>query len=81
MIEENTTISAEQNAFNEEWVVTAEICKELDVTRASIVYAHRRGLLPEPIIIPGTKSYIWKREDVTPYVRRWQEKLIEKRGY
>jgi hypothetical protein len=72
-----------QEEFDEKYITSTEICRDLDVTRASLVGARERGALPEPVRInrPNGDPHIliWVREDVAPYIERWKADLIGRR--
>lgn len=69
-----------QKTFDEEYITTSEIQKRVNVTRSTILQARRRGLLPNPIIVPGNGAFIWKRADVEPYLQAWEVSLACRRG-
>lgn len=73
-------VSSTQQEFDETFITSSEIGKELKVCRASIVSARRRGLLPQPIVVNGAQIYIWKREIVRPYLDNWKAMLQARRG-
>ncbi len=68
-----------QEEFDSTYITSIEICKTLLVTRASIVNATRRGLLPEPIHI-NKNIHLWKREDVVFRLEAWKLSLQSRRG-
>ncbi|MBN6046745.1 hypothetical protein JYK13_22620 [Citrobacter sp. ku-bf4] len=73
-------VKTAQQEFDETFITSSEIGKELDVCRATIVNARRRGLLPEPIVVNGAQIYIWKRDIVRPYLDAWKVMLQARRG-
>jgi hypothetical protein len=54
-------------------MTSSEIKRRLGVTRAAIIQARVKGLLPDPIMIEGHMT-IWKRWFIEPYVEAWQKK-------
>lgn len=79
VVENNQTA---QNRFNERYITSAEICKQLGVTRTSVLYARRRGKLPNSISLCGHENGIcfWEREEVKPALAAWQSELNQRKG-
>lgn len=69
-----------QEQFDATYITSSEICKELDITRSTIVTGRRRGLLPKPIVVNGAQIQIWHRTEVRPYLDAWKLKLDARRG-
>lgn len=69
-----------QEKFDSTYISSSEICRELGVTRATIVNARRRGLLPDPVIVNDIQLYLWERETVQPYLEAWLLMLKSRRG-
>lgn len=76
---EEAQISA-QEKFDNTYISSSEICRELGVTRATIVNARRRGLLPDPVIVNDIQLYLWERKTVQPYLDAWSLMLKSRRG-
>jgi hypothetical protein len=76
---EQVTKTAQQE-FDEIYITSSEIGRELDVCRATLVSARRRGLLPDPIFVNGAQIFIWKRDIVRPYLDAWKLILQARRG-
>lgn len=70
----------QQEQFDETYITSSEICRELNITRSTIVTGRRRGLLPKPIVVNGAQIQIWHRSEVRPYIDAWKEKLGLRRG-
>lgn len=69
-----------QKDFDAKYITSTEIQKRMKVERASILNARRRGLLPNPVIVPGVRAFIWEREAVEPYLKAWEISLASRRG-
>ena len=73
-----------QAEFDEKYITSTELCRELVVTRATLVNGRRRGALPEPVRIdrPDGSPHvmIWIREEVAPFVTAWKAELAARRG-
>lgn len=69
-----------QEVFDEKYITSSEIQKELKVNRSAILYARRRGMLPEPIVVRGSRSFIWDREKAKPFLEAWKLSLASRRG-
>lgn len=68
-----------QEEFDTIYITSSEICKALRVTRAAVVNARKRGLLPDPIVV-NDQILIWKRNRVKPYLEAWDISLQSRRG-
>lgn len=53
--------AAAQARFDERYITSSEICELMNVTRASVLLARRRGVLPDPIKVQGSVLFIWER--------------------
>ena len=69
-----------QTRFDELYITSSEIQKDLQVNRSAILYARRRGMLPEPIVVHGTRAFIWERAKATPFIEAWKISLASRRG-
>lgn len=76
MSDKNTS----QERFDELYITSSEIQQELKVNRSAILYARRRGMLPEPIVVRGSRSFIWERERARPFIDAWALSLASRRG-
>lgn len=74
------SLPSAQQEFDDTYITSSEIGKELNVCRATIVQARRKGLLPDPIVVNGAQIYIWKRAIVRPYLDAWKLMLQARRG-
>jgi hypothetical protein len=61
-----------QERFNRDYVTGYEIQNILGIQRCSVTTANKRGFLPDPIVIPGSKTFIWEREKVQTYIDAWR---------
>ena len=68
-----------QQRFDQLYITSTEIQTEVGVTRTSIMYARKRGTLPEPIVVNGGQVMLWEREIAKPFIDAWKEDLC-KRG-
>lgn len=68
-----------QEEFDAKYISSTEICRDLDVTRATLVNGRRRGALPDPICVfrPNGSVHImlWERAVAAPFVARWKAEL------
>lgn len=69
-----------QTRFDETYISSNELCKLLDIDRSILHNGRKRGILPNPIIVPGVNTYIWEREPLTPYLEAWKINLASRRG-
>lgn len=66
-----------QEEFDATYITSSEICRELGITRATIVTGKRRGLLPNPITCEQLQ--LWRRAEVRPHLDAWKVKLQARR--
>lgn len=70
----------QQKEFDAKYITANEICKSMNLTRASIYSAQKRGILPPPIVVYGSKTHVWVREEVQPNLDKWNNALQIRRG-
>lgn len=72
-----------QEEFDAKYISSTEICRDLGVTRASVVNARNRGVLPEPVHVRRANGdphiMLWDRKVATPYILAWKELLAATR--
>jgi len=68
-----------QEAFDKKYITPNEIEQRLSVARSTILYARKKGTLPNAIYITGANIYIWERELLEPHLVKWAEQLTERR--
>lgn len=69
-----------QEQFDEKYITSAEICKELRVGRTTVLNAKRRGLLPDAVLVNGGLVCIWERAKARPYIDAWKVVLNVRKG-
>lgn len=69
-----------QERFDELYITSSEIQKELGINRSLLARARTRGRLPEPVCVPGVRAFIWEREAAKPYIEAWRISLASHRG-
>jgi hypothetical protein len=73
-----------QEEFDAKYITSTEICRDLDVTRASVTNARDRGALPEPVRINRANGdphiMIWLRAEAEPHIAAWRLELQAKRA-
>jgi hypothetical protein len=75
-----TAVPTAQEEFDQIWITSSEICRELRIDRSTIVQGRKRGLLPDPVKINGDQILLWKREDVRQNLDAWKLMLKARRG-
>ncbi|QJI53388.1 hypothetical protein vBAcoSR7M_66 [Alteromonas phage vB_AcoS-R7M] len=68
-----------QQRFDETYITGYEIQTIMDVNRSTVLNARKRGILPQPIQVPGSRSFIWERTIVQPYIDAWKVALASRR--
>lgn len=66
--------------FNQRYITSCEVCKILEIPRATIVAGKNNGKLPNPIEVPGINLTIWERESLVPFINEWKISLDKRRG-
>lgn len=61
-----------QERFDQLYITSTEIADELGIPRPTVLYARRRGMLPDCVAINDKQIYIWEREKVRPYLDAWK---------
>lgn len=69
-----------QKEFDAKYITGHEIQKDMKVTRTAILYARKRGALPDPIVVHGSGTFIWERKSVKPFLDSWKISLASRRG-
>jgi hypothetical protein len=70
-----------QQRFDAKYVCSSEIQKRLGVARTTLTQGRRRGMLPEPIVVPigDAALYLWERNIIEPYLTAWELTLKARR--
>lgn len=68
-----------QEKFNEKYITSSEIVKELGISRPAVLYARRNGILPDAIKIDGINVYLWEREKIMSRLKDYQESINARR--
>ena len=66
--------------FDKTYITSTQIMRDLCVSRAGLLYARQRGLLPEPIAVNDGQLFIWERATVMTYLDAWRVILNVRRG-
>lgn len=69
-----------QSEFDQTYITGFEICQELNIPRSTLLRARERGKLPEPIMVPGVKAFIWERSKIASALDQWKADLAARRG-
>jgi hypothetical protein len=78
-----------QNDFECTYITAHQIAKEVGISRSSVLYAQKRGVLPAPhVTVPlgenGNALHLWVRSIINPILERWinvkqlQKELVSK---
>lgn len=69
-----------QIRFDETYITAAEIMRNLNLSRAGLLYARRTGKLPDPIALNDGRLFIWEKETIQPYLDTYKVVLNARRG-
>lgn len=73
-----------QKQFDNKYISSTELCAAMEVTRATLVNAYRRGQIPQPIrlISPkgGTQLMLWERDAIEPYMAAWRPQVAVRKA-
>lgn len=70
-----------QARFDAAYITSAEVCKDLGVSRTSVFQAQKRGYLPKPVKLVGTSLYVWERATAQPFIDAWRVVLNARRKF
>lgn len=70
-----------QQRFDETYITSTDLQRELGVSRAAVLYARKRGTLPEPVVVNDGQLTMWERDTLKPYLDAWVADLNARRGY
>lgn len=74
----STTLN--QTQFDEQYITSAEITKDLGISRAGFLYGRRNGKLPEPIIANEGRLLMWPRTpEILAMVADWKEAITSRK--
>lgn len=73
--------NAAQKRFDETYITSTDLQRELGVSRAAVLYARKRGALPEPIVVNDGQLTMWERATLKPYLDAWVKELNARRGF
>lgn len=79
MSDEDTELTP-QERFDTMYITASEISDIAEVERSSVMHAKRRGMLPNPITIPGVRLTMWERKPLQPFLDAWLLTLKARRG-
>jgi hypothetical protein len=80
VVEEDTLKGTAQSHFNATYITSAQIIKELKISRAAFLYARRSGKLPGEIVVNDGRLYLWEKEQIQAYLDAWKIILDARRG-
>jgi hypothetical protein len=69
-----------QTRFDRVYVTSAQIMKELGISRPALSYARKTGKLPGGISLNDGQLFIWERSVIDPYLKAWKMVLDARRG-
>lgn len=75
------TTSAQQR-FNEIYISSTQIMIDLNISRATLLYARTKGILKdcEAISVNDGQLYLWERSLIQPKLDTWKEIIDYRRG-
>ena len=68
-----------QDKFDKAYITSTEIAKRLQVTRPAIHFRRNAGLLPGAIRVSDNQLFIWERDNIEPFILKWEAQLQSKR--
>ena len=70
--EKTTGHKTAQQKFDILYISSAEIIKELNVSRMTISHARKRGLLAGSISVTSGSLFLWERDKIRPVIDAWK---------
>lgn len=80
MSDVKTQPSEAQTHFDQTYITSAEIMRDLNIARSTLLHARRRGMLPDPIIINDGRIYLWERKHIQANLDAWKLTLTCRKG-
>lgn len=75
-----TQPSAAQIHFDDTYITSAQIMRDLKISRSALLYARKRGLLPNPIIVNDGRILIWEKVHIQANLDAWKTMLDIRKG-
>lgn len=69
-----------QQRFDEIYMTSSEIARELEISRTTLVQGRKRGMLPDPIVVNEGQVVLYERAIVRPYLDAWKLVLTTRRA-
>lgn len=69
-----------QQRFDDIYMTSSDIGRELGISRATLVQGRKRGMLPDPIVVNEGQIVLYERAIVRPYLDAWKLVLDIKKG-
>lgn len=80
MSDVKTQPSAAQKYFEDTYITAAQIMRDLGISRSALLYARKRGVLPDPIVINDGRIYIWEKKHIQANLDAWKLMLDIRKG-
>lgn len=61
-----------QQRFDDIYMTSSDIGRELGISRATLVQGRKRGMLPDPIVVNEGQIVLYERAIVRPYLDAWK---------
>ena len=65
-----------ESRFNAQYISSAEICKQMKITRAGLTKAITRGTFPPPLKLEFG-VHLWQRDEIELKLVEWKEKQVK----
>lgn len=72
--------SPAQTRFDTVYITSTQIMRDLGVSRAGLLNARNRGVLPEPISVNDGQLFIWERNTIATNLEAWKRIIQIRRG-
>lgn len=70
---------SQQSEFDAKYITGTEICAQLGLSRGALFTAKKRGILPQPVVVLGSKTHLWIRDEVKDNLDKWEFSLKARR--
>lgn len=73
-------MSAAQEYFDKTYITSAEILRDLGISRSSLLNARKRGMLPNSISLNDGRLFLWERAAIQKNLDAWRITLGVRKG-
>lgn len=73
-----------QSEFDKKYISSTELRAKLQISRATLMNAYKRGQLPQPVRIMDLRGepqiMLWLREGLDEHIEKWMPQIAERKA-